>query len=42
MVVHPSKVGGVFIRHIMLTDIEVKVAYVILGLVFQMEFHTNC
>jgi hypothetical protein len=40
MVVDPSKVGGrgVFICHIMLTNIEVKVAYVILGLVFQMNF----
>jgi hypothetical protein len=42
MVVHPSKFGGLFICHIMLTNIEVKVAYVISGLVFQMEFHTNC
>jgi hypothetical protein len=41
MVVRPSKVGWVFICHIMLTDVEVKVAYVISGLVFQMEFHTN-
>jgi hypothetical protein len=33
----PFKFWGLFICHIMLTDIEVKVAYVISGLVFQIE-----
>jgi hypothetical protein len=34
----PLKFEGLFICHIMLTDIEVKVSYVISGLVFQIEF----
>jgi hypothetical protein len=37
----PFKFGGLFIFHIMLTDIEVKVAYVISGLVFQIGFRCS-
>jgi hypothetical protein len=38
----PLKFGGLFICHIMMTDIEMKVADAISGLVFQIEVHTNC